>query len=460
MKLKSYIDLYALLAREYASLEERRAFGLEHASQKHEPLAQLAAWTQAHEKNLERPKLSERFDTFLYTTTLILVASALILGIFSGVALLSYNGKAPVNLVYFLAMVVFLPLTTMTLTLFSMIQANKAKNLLVHVSPAFWMEKLIALFSKKSAEELKTLKINPLLANWIVIKRSQLIALAFSVGLLLALLGIVATKDVAFAWSTTLDISAERFHAFLDTLAFAWKGWLPSAVPSLELIEKSHYFRLGGELQQGMIENAALLGSWWKFLAMATLFYAIILRFFFYLFSVWGLKRALARSFLALDGAKQLLKDMNEPLITTQAAERELQERSTEGVYDRMVKVLDRAYDGVQGWALPKTRLRVLCDHFGTTAPQCDEAGGNNTLEADAALAKQSAGSILLFVKAWEPPTMDFMDYLQMLSRNVQRVTVVPIGTQQQSYKAPQKEKEVWARKLATLDDEKVWIKI
>ncbi len=106
----------------------------------------------------------------------------------------------------------------------------------------------IVFTPRQSSEDLETLKINPLLANWIVIKRSQFVALFFSIGLGLALLVVVATKDIAFAWSTTLQITPESFHTFLEMLATPWKTWFPSAVPSLELIEKSQYFRLGDSL--------------------------------------------------------------------------------------------------------------------------------------------------------------------------------------------------------------------
>jgi hypothetical protein len=459
MDLKTYIDLHELLQTDRSTLQERRAFGLAHENLRNNHAAQLAAWVKTYRNRVKSPRLSEQIDTLLYHATLILVVIAFVLGLFSGIALLSYNGKEPVNLIYFLAMVVFLPLGTTTLSLFAMLRANRARNLLVHISPAYWMERLVALFSKKNAQSLSSLKINPLLLNWMVIKRSQLLALVFSIGLLSALLGVVSTRDVAFAWSTTLDLSDTQFHTFVHTLAFPWRSWMPSAVPSLELIAQSHYFRLGGKLSETMVENAALLGTWWKFLAMATLFYAVLLRTLFYIVSVIGLKKAQKEAMLTLDGAKLLLKEMNEPLVTMQASEHEADFSQREAVYARIADQLDASYDAVQGWAISKEMLTTVCDTFSLISPQCHEVGGNNTLDEDREIIAQSEGEVVLFVKAWEPPTMDFIDHLRMLAAKADKVVVTPIGTAKNGFMPSAKEIDVWVRKIAGQQFGNVWVK-
>ena len=460
MTLKSYIDLSALLEHDTTTLQERRAFGLAHESMKGDPAAQLQAWRDAHLQRLERPLLSERVESFLYGVTLLLLIAAFVLGIFSGIALLSYNGHEPVNLVYFLAMVVFLPLVTITLTLFSMLSANRTKNLLVHISPAFWMEKVLSFFSKRTSIEPESFRINPMLANWIIIRRSQMAALAFSTGLFFALLGVVATRDVAFAWSTTLNITPEAFHHFTQLVALPWRSWMPSAVPTLELVEQSHYFRLGGKVSTAMIDHASMLGAWWKFLAMATLFYAIILRFMVYLLSVWGVKRALKRAFLTLDGAARLLKEMNEPLITTHEEEQQEAEKIPSDIPEDTHARLEHRYNMIQGWSIDTKMLSVLADTFGVKASRMAEVGGNNTLQADQEVIDDTNGSVLLFVKAWEPPTMDFIDYLQALIPKSDTILVFPVGTPETDFKPAPKAVNVWVRKLASLGSDTVEVKV
>ncbi len=459
MNIKSYVNLYELLALDPATQEENRAFGLTHVMLKNKPVEQLLAWTEKHQSSLRKPLLSDTFSSYLYRVTFVLVLIAFVLGMLSGVALLSYNGQEPVNVIYFMAVAVFLPLFTMLLTLLSMLRASSAENVLIHLSPAFWMGKIWEFLPGRVQEQIKGLKINPLLANWIIIKRSQLIVLFFSLGLLLALLGVIVTKDIAFAWSTTLQLSPEEFHTFLHFIAFPWREFAPYAVPSLELIEQSQYFRLGDTLDQEMIAHASQLGEWWKFLAFSTLFYAIFLRFWIYILASFGLRSAVKQSLFTLHGTTQLLREINEPIISTHAEQKEKRWASGDGNYAQIVNTLDASYDGIQGWAIRHDALLVLAERLKIIAPVHCEVGGTNTLEEDTEIVFKSHGEILLFVKAWEPPTMDFVDYLTELTGKVDKVIVVPIGTVADHYEASPKELDVWGNKLAMLDNRKVWLK-
>ncbi len=98
--------------------------------------------------------------------------------------------------------------------------------------------------------------------------------LAFAVTALLTLLVQVLVRDLAFGWSTTLQTSAPAYHALVEQLAWPWRGWLPGAVPGLELVEQSRYFRLGGEAPA----DPERLGAWWPFLAMLWLCYVLLPR--------------------------------------------------------------------------------------------------------------------------------------------------------------------------------------
>ncbi len=460
MHLKSYLNLYELLKEEKGTHEENRAFGLEYVKYKQEPVTQLLIWTKKHTSSLKRPLLSDTFSTYLYGMTLTLLIIAFFLGFFSGVGLLSYSGHEPVNVIYFMAMVVLLPLVTMTLTLFSMFRANASQSLLVHISPAFWMEKMLRFLPQKAQSSLQELKINPLLSNWLIIKRSQLLALMFSLGLLVALLGMVITKDIAFAWSTTLQVSPKEFHALLYTLAFPWRDVFPWAVPSVELIEQSQYFRLGEKLDMIMIQNAAKLGEWWKFLAFATLFYAILLRLGMWLLSLFGFKKAFKRSFLGLEGANTLLREMNEPIITTSVTEKNKNVVSQGSHYRQEVEDFDSSYDRTLGWAMSDSELRVLNDSMQVITPMAFDVGGTNSLEEDSEIISKCQGEILFYVKSWEPPTMDFVDFLEELTKAVDKVILAPVGTVEDNYLPQTKELEIWGSKLQILKNEKVWLKI
>ena len=459
MTIKSYLNLYELLEKDNSTREENRAFGLSHVLVKNKPLEQLLAWSEEHKVKLSNPSIADTFTGYLYGVTLTLTMVAFILGVLSGFGLLAYSGHEPVNVIYFIAMVVFFPLLTMTLTLISMLSTQNTQSLLVHISPAFWMEKILALLPNKVQESIQTFKINPLLANRVVIKRSQIIALFFSLGLLIALLAMVVTKDIAFAWSTTLQVSPEVFYGFLNTLAFAWRDSVPSAVPSIELIAQSQYFRLGDKLSEEMIANASQLGEWWKFLLMATLFYALFLRFMMLLFSKFALTRAVRKSLVTLTGASKLLREMNEPIISTHALHNEEIFIPTKESYRQIIHRLDASYDVVQGWAIAKGKLVVLGDSMSVIAPKFFEVGGANSFDEDNEIISKSNGEVLFFVKGWEPPTMDFVDYLTALSVKVDKVVVVPVGTVENNFEIKQSSVDVWDRKLTQVDEGKVWLK-
>ncbi len=460
MNLKDYINFYELLKTYKGTREENRAFGLETKDMNFSPVKQIVLWVNTHKNKLQNPSLSEMFSSYLYGVTLTLVILAFLLGFLSGLGLLSYSGHEPVNVIYFMAMVVLLPLVTMTLALFSMFRANASQSLLVHISPAFWMEKILHLLPQKAQGSLQELKINPLLANWLIIKRSQLLALMFSVGLLVALLGMVITKDIAFAWSTTLQVSPKEFHALLHTIAFAWRDFFPWAVPSVDLIEQSQYFRLGEKLDMQMIQNASKLGEWWKFLVFATLFYAILLRFGMWLLSMFGFKKALKRSFLNLEDASTLLREMNEPIITTSATE-EKKNVIPQGRHTMQeVEDLDSSYDRTLGWAMSNKELTVLNDSMQVITPMAFDVGGTNSLEEDSEIISKCQGEVLFYVKSWEPPTMDFVDFLEELTSVADKVILAPVGTVENAYLPKIKELEMWGRKLETLKNEKVWLKL
>lgn len=459
MNIKSYLNLVALLKIDSSTGEENRAFSLTHPLLKNQPLAQLSAWVDIHKNKLKRPLLSETFSTYLYSTTLILVLLAFFLGFFSGLGLLSYSGAEPVNVIYFMVMVIVLPLATMFITFISMLRVNASQSILVHLSPAFWVEKILALLPGRIQENMKAFKLNPLLSNWLVIQRSQVISLFFSLGLLFALFAIVVTKDIAFAWSTTLHITPEEFHVFLRHIAFAWEKVFPWAVPNMTLIEESHYFRLGDTVSTRMLSQAPELGEWWKFLAFSTLFYAIFLRIVMLLLTTFGFKRALKQSFLNLNAAKRLLSEMNEPLISTHAKPMHDTHALDQHGYENIIHTLDASYDSIQGWAIRKDVILVLGDSIGVLAPSHCKVGGTNSIEEDDEVIFKSKGEVLLLGKSWEHPSSEFLDYVIDLSKKVDKIIIMPIGVSTNPYDIKAEDIEGWSKKLSAIKNEKVWLK-
>jgi len=457
--LGDYIDIYEILETKEDMSAENRRFALKNKNLIQYPLELLNIWRDSRMHLLPYPPKSANIMKIISNVTVFSFVISFLMGIFSGMGLLHYNGNQPINLLYFFAMVSIFPIITMGFTLSAMIFSNRSHSIMVHLSPAYWLEYLISYLPSKHQTSISEFKINPLIGNWLIIHRSQFIALIFSLGLFLTLLVSVISSDIAFSWSTTLHITSQELHNFFYNISFLWRDIIPSAVPSLELIEKSHYFRLGAKLDKNIVENASLLGEWWKFLAMSALTYAILLRGIFLFISSVGLQKALNSSTLYI--SRDVLKDMREPFITTQSKteDRHLVQNRNGIVVDE-VEELKEKYPIAIGWALDEDTINEYNKKEDILVDKIYEVGGRKSLEEDSEVIKETHGDILFYIKSWEPPTMDFIDFIEDLShKDVKSIEIYLIGIKEYSYKCTDEDFEIWERKLSLLEDKKVRIK-
>jgi hypothetical protein len=453
--LKSYLDLAQLLKHYRGNHEENRLFAL---AQKAKDLKLLKLW---QEKNLYR--VTKELDSSKYLHYLTLFTSlfgffVLLLGFFSGFALLSYSGDEPVNVIYLLLVMVGLPLLSMGLTLLSLLTGNIGAKFLSHLSVFYYLEKMVNFLPFAKKVDFSALPFSATLTKWIFLQRLQLFSFLFALGLFLALILTIVSKDIAFAWSSTLAIDPVAFQKVLAWLATPWQSFFPSAVPSLELIELSHYFRLGDKLDPNMVKNADKLGAWWKFLAMATLIYALLLRLVFWVIIKIGLKRQLKKELMALAGVKQLLNEFTTPFVSTQSSKKEEHLKLKEQTTMATSKELSEAYDVLLAWNYAEQTLLLLQDHNKIEAKDIAVVGGRNSFLEDKKVVDRLKGRVLLYVKAWEPPTMDFMDFLEDILANnkVTKVEVCPLGTSSENYSSKASDMEIWLKKLEQIDSEKL----
>ena len=113
--------------------------------------------------------------------------------------------------------------------------------------------------------------------RWVIAQSSQTFAVFFNVGALASALYLVAFSDLAFSWSTTLQLEAADLQRWTDLLSAPWAPFFAGARPSPELIETTRYFRL----QDGSFPAAvspAGLGGWWPFLVMCMAVYGLLPR--------------------------------------------------------------------------------------------------------------------------------------------------------------------------------------
>ena len=382
----------------------------------------------------------------------------MVLGFFTGFALLSYSGSEPVNVIYLLLVMVGLPLLSMGLSLLSLFTGNIGANFFSHFSPLYYLEKVISFLPFAKKIDFSALPFSATLTKWIFLQRLQLFSFLFALGLFLALVLIVISKDIAFAWSSTLEIDPIAFQSVLALLATPWQSFFPSAVPSLELIEVSHYFRLGDKLDPNMVQNADKLGAWWKFLAMATLTYALVLRLLFWFMMKAGFNAQLKKEVMALAGVKKLLKEFSTPFVSTQSVKHEQHLEVKEEATMATSETLSATYASLLAWNYAEKTLLLLQDHNKIEAQNISVVGGRNSFSQDQAIVDALKGKILLYVKAWEPPTMDFMDFLAdvLAKKEVNLVEICPLGTATENYSSKKSDIEMWLKKLEQISSEKL----
>ncbi len=461
LSLVSYLDLSQLLEVYRGNHEQNRLFALKHKSLENNPTKMLLLWAKEHRFYLTQTLNSKGFFSSLAFTTQMLLLTFFIMGVLMGLGLLSYSGTAPVNITYYLFFAVVIPLFSMILTLFTLLSRGGVAEFFSLFSLLHWIDKLMPYLPFIKKKKIFTQELlPPSLLKWMFMERLQRISLMFSIGLLLALMFVVIVKDIAFGWSTTLDITPSSFHEFISTLAIFWRDILPSTVPSLELVEMSQYFRLGEKLDIHLVENASKLGAWWKFLAIATLFYAIGMRLLFWFMTHYGYRQSLKKEFRLIKGADVLLREFKTPFVSTEAPSVEKHLEISEEINLQVENTAHRSYHTILGWNFSKDEILLANDSKEIKCSYFAPIGGKNSFLEDENEAKKASVTVLLYVKSWEPPTMDFVDFLELLidNRRVGAIQVYPLGTVGRYYESDIKDIDVWKRKVQGLRSEKVWV--
>ncbi|MBU1668572.1 DUF2868 domain-containing protein [bacterium] len=458
--IKSYLDFAQLIKEYQGSHEENRVFALKHKGALENPSKLVMLWTKTNLFRLRETADSENFLHHFSSVSNLIGFLFLLMGFFAGIGLLSYSGHAPVNIIYYLLFAMMIPLLSMLITIFSMISGGEVSNFFNLFFSLHWVEKFVNLFAFNS--KIKTLNSSfpQTLKKWIFIHRLQLFSLLFSVGLLLSLLVMVVSKDIAFSWSTTLNVTPMAFHELLSWVAKPWEFLVPSAIPSVELVEMSQYFRLGETLNKEMVQNADKLGAWWQFLAMVTLIYAIFLRAILWLVSRYAYQKQLEKDFLEIEGMEMLIREFQTPYVSTEAPKVEQHLDIVEETDAQVKQNRRRAFNNIVGWNFSADEIALVNDSKEIKGVHIDIVGGSHTFSKDQEIARQISRTVLLYVKSWEPPTMDFVDFLELLieSKKVDEIHVYPLGTVGRYYASDAKEVAVWKRKIQGLKSKKVWV--
>ncbi|MEQ8860550.1 MAG: DUF2868 domain-containing protein [Pseudomonadales bacterium] len=389
-----------------------------------------------------------------------------------GVAL-GYDGRYPVNLFTLLGVLVGLPLLMLLFTLLLLpgrVPGLRAlQSVIAGMNPGRWAGAWLDRFlgADLFAPGLLRSGGTGAFSKWQLLVFSQWLALGFFAGALSVALLRVTFTDLAFGWSTTLNVDAALVHRALATLAAPWAGWLPDAAPDAALVEASRFFRLeeGGMPQA----RAAQLGAWWPFVLMTMVVYGALPRLLLLLFGGWRLRRATVALLLDDPEVSALLDRMDAPLLALGgSSEEERLEAEREGL------PAPRELPSTQGLVLlvwnaaadRGTARRWLADHLGASAEASADVGilqREDAQRGTLADVRQALDGpvrrVVLVTKGWEPPLLEFMDFLGLVREafgGEATITVVPLNVSASAVEAD--DRDVWARALARVRDPRLYV--
>ncbi|MCB9871191.1 MAG: DUF2868 domain-containing protein [Planctomycetes bacterium] len=219
----------------------------------------------------------------------LLVGVFTMVGIGTATTALSSRGNEPVNVLVFL--VVFCALQMALLALLpALLLYHKLRGggslswlqgLVVRLGRARWVDRL-SRSTGVAATELPGLldgmrakqAIYGRVQQWLLFTLVQRMAVAFNCAALLTSLYMVTFHDLAFCWSTTLDLQATELHRGLSLLGLPWSFLDTCAPPSLSAIEVSRFVPAKGgyvhdHVKLAETELAQLRRTWWPFLVTA-----------------------------------------------------------------------------------------------------------------------------------------------------------------------------------------------
>lgn len=463
----------------------------------------LRAWLDRRRELDKDPAAAwpgEMVESLLGSLRFWFFAAGVLSGGVAGVSFLAYTGDSPVNVFVYLVLFVLSQLVLLPVLLVLSLRRLAGRALpssspLYRLIGRFMLRAVLSARSRLEKKLSADLRLRAEKTIGTVIGKSrtygvlfflpvfilsQLFAIGLNIGLLAATLFKVITSDIAFGWQSTIQLSPEAVHSLVRFLAFPW-SWAMSgeaAFPSLEQIEGSRII-----LKEGIYHLATPdLVSWWPFLCLGVLVYGLLPRLLLLLGAAAAQRRFLASLDFRQGACEQLLRRMATPLVSTQgrrveeaAASREpgqeMRKRAPAGepgaaaLKNLLVMIPDEIYDACTGEEIEAVVNR------GRVYVVDEIIRFNRDLESDRELlarlrrdARPAETEILVIQEAWQPPIMEYIDFIRQLRQAVGDGPCIRIGLigkphPDTVFTQPREEDlTVWSGKIAAIGDPCIYV--
>jgi hypothetical protein len=312
-----------------------------------------------------------------------LVGLVFCFALLSSALLISGDQYGKVNLLYLLLLFVAWPLLSLVISISSVFAGSKKSGAAALLSLPIWPNAW-----QSTINDLKRSKSYPL---WLF-SQGQKLALTFSVASLIAFLFVLLFNDVTFVWRSTL-LSAEQLFPMLKALAKPW-FFYESAQPLAEMVRAAQDSRLS----TGNISQLSAASSWWLYVLMSQIFYAIIPRTgLFY----WGRFRL-----------SQHIANAEKETVSARFMDQKINQQSES--LKEVVELADplQEYVLLSATVLPKSLKQHMYQQIGKPKFEYVLSGQENDDSEEKAILDNCKK--VLVVAAWEPPLGELADFMAL----------------------------------------------
>jgi hypothetical protein len=404
-------------------------------------------------------RTSKKITRLITSSSLILIILSFIIGITAAGVLFQYDGSSPINVLPILTIFILFPLLFLIGSLLLPTITNTDTSLL---SPLFhWIESKASTYVSKYNEKYAHTLNNEfseyeLIYNEPVIlffkKTLQKCATFYVVGALVWMIVNVTTTDLAFSWSSTLELEGEKIYSITSVMSAPWSWILPSATVDFETVQSTRFFRAD---RSDLLEVSS--GRWWSFIFMSIIVYSIFPRVFLYAYYKSRLKRRLIQSMIESDQGHTILKISDEKLIV------ESPEGQNSEIYSDSNETITAKQKTksvcVLIWYVSNINDEKLSEYLNRNIISINKISGISPTKDDTVIAQNISNEsiinnntdIIVFVKYWESPNIRFEKVLtEIINHSKSRIKIIPL------YEDPSQLNSVnesnWRTRMASLN--------
>lgn len=293
-----------------------------------------------------------------------------------------------VNLLHFIGLFVLWPFISFVLLIIFKFLPNQRSFIIIKTMIN------LPVWAKSVKSQLVELKRDQRFNAWLFLQ-SQLSVLAFSIGCLISFLAVLLFSDVAFVWRSTL-LESHHVLPVLEFIALPW-SMFDIAQPAQWLVNATQENRMVTFNPAINPTSNSSHGTWWQFLLLAQVTYALIPRLLSTLFAFISFKQLPVFQHSIIGSNDSANRVIESPQLSTVLTQRPTLEH----------------YNLCCWLALNDELTMQIINRFDHQPNKTFQVGFHGHDEDKALLDNTTQ---LLLVAAWEPPMGELKDYLEQSS--------------------------------------------